>query len=50
MADERRPDPDPPRSDQAPGEEVIQVNDPYKGGDPAREEPGRADEQHPTGG
>lgn len=39
------------RSDQAPGEEVVQVNDPYRGGDPAPEEQhGKEDDQHPTGG
>ena len=39
------------RSDQAPGEEVVQVNDPYRGGGPPPEEQhGKEDEQHPTGG
>ena len=38
-------------SDQAPGEEVVQVNDPYKGGEEAPDqEPSTADDQHPTGG
>ncbi|MDQ6691482.1 MAG: GNAT family N-acetyltransferase [Candidatus Dormibacteraeota bacterium] len=43
-------DPD-QRSGQAPGEEVVQVNDPYRGGGPApEEEHGKEDLQHPTGG
>ena len=38
-------------SDQAPGEEVVQVNDQYTGGEEApADEPSRDDEQHPTGG
>lgn len=41
----------PERSDQAPGEEVVQVNDRYRGGGPPpRDENHRDDEQHPTGG
>jgi hypothetical protein len=41
----------PERSDQRPGEEVVQVNDAYTGGGPApEEEPSREDEQHPHGG
>jgi hypothetical protein len=42
----------PPRqSDQAPGEEVVQVNDPYAGGGPPPEDSAhRDDDQHPTGG
>jgi hypothetical protein len=42
----------PASSDQAPGEETVQVNDPYVGGDPPpQEESNRTeDEQHPTGG
>ena len=39
------------RSDQHPGEEVVQVNDPYEGGAPAPTEPApNQDDQHPTGG
>jgi len=34
---------------QRPGEEVVQVNDPYDGGGSAPDEPTK-DEQHPTGG
>jgi hypothetical protein len=38
-------------SDQAPGEEVVQVNDAYAGGGPPpEEEPSRHDDQHRTGG
>lgn len=37
------------RGGQRPGEEVVQVNDPYDGGRPAPEEP-TDDKQHPTGG
>ena len=41
----------PERSDQAPGEETVQVNDAYTGGEaPPAEEPHSDDEQHPTGG
>jgi hypothetical protein len=42
----------PERSDQAPGEEVVQVNDPYAGGGPppSRDESNLDDDQHPTGG
>ena len=41
----------PPSSDQRPGEEVVQVNDPYTGGGPPPEhEPSQNDPQHPTGG
>jgi hypothetical protein len=41
----------PESSDQAPGEEVVQVNDQYTGGGPPPEaEPAPEDEQHPTGG
>ena len=41
----------PERSDQRPGEEVVQVNDPYTGGGPPPDEvPSREDEQHPHGG
>ncbi len=41
----------PTRSDQAPGEETVQVNDPYVGGDPApQEETSQSNDQHQTGG
>jgi hypothetical protein len=41
----------PDRSDQAPGEEVVQVNDAYAGGGPPPEaEPQPNADQHPTGG
>ena len=44
-------DHDKPSSDQAPGEEVVQVNDAYRGGGPPPEdEAHQDDEQHPTGG
>jgi hypothetical protein len=43
--------PDPERSDQAPGEAAVQVNDAYRGGGPPPErEPGLDDDQHRTGG
>lgn len=41
----------PERSDQAPGEETVQVNDPYTGGGPPPSDESRLDDdQHPTGG
>lgn len=41
----------PERSDQAAGEETVQVNDAYTGGDaPPGDESHSDDEQHPTGG
>jgi len=41
----------PKRSDQAPGEEVVQVNDKYAGdGPPPGEGPAVREEQHNTGG
>jgi hypothetical protein len=41
----------PTRSDQAPGEDAVQVNDPYVGGDPPpEEETSQSDDQHQTGG
>jgi len=41
----------PTRSDQAPGEESVQINDPYVGDDPApEEETPQGDDQHQTGG
>lgn len=39
----------PKRSDQRPGEEVVQVNDPYAGGSPPEDDEPESD-QHPTGG
>lgn len=39
-----------PRSDQAPGEEVVQVNDKYIGGGPAPKRYPLEDDQHRTGG
>jgi hypothetical protein len=40
----------PKTSDQAPGEEVVQVNDQYQGGGPAPEVEPSEHAQHPTGG
>lgn len=40
----------PDRSDQPPGEEVVQVNDAYVGGQPAPDVEPIREEQHPTGG
>jgi hypothetical protein len=41
----------PTRSDQAPGEETVQVNDPYVGGDKSpQEEVSQSGDQHQTGG
>lgn len=40
----------PERSDQAPGEEVVQVNDAYAGDGPPPSEESQEDDQHPTGG
>jgi hypothetical protein len=37
-------------SDQAPGEEVVQVNDKYKGGEPAPDMEQEEQAQHQTGG
>lgn len=38
-------------SDQAPGEETVQVNDAYTGGGrPPRDDSHSDDDQHPTGG
>ena len=39
-----------PRSDQAPGEEVVQVNDKYMGGLPPEDERAYQDPQHKTPG
>jgi hypothetical protein len=40
----------PARSDQPPGEHVVQVNDAYTGGKPAEEVAPLREQQHPTGG
>jgi hypothetical protein len=40
----------PQTSDQAPGEEVVQVNDPYKGGGTPPDPGPRETAQHQTGG
>jgi hypothetical protein len=40
----------PQSSDQAPGEEVVQVNDQYKGGDAAPDMTQEEQAQHQTGG
>ena len=40
----------PQTSDQAPGEETVQVNDQYKGGGPAASPGPREHAQHQTGG
>lgn len=40
----------PQTSDQAPGEEVVQVNDQYAGGGPAPESAPSERDQHQTGG
>jgi hypothetical protein len=40
----------PTSSDQAPGEEVVQVNDQYAGGGPAPDVEPSEHAQHPTGG
>jgi hypothetical protein len=45
-----RPTAKPQISDQAPGEEVVQVNDAYVGGGPPPANTPDADLQHPTGG
>ncbi len=47
---ESRPTAKPKTSDQAPGEEVVQVNDQYAGGGPAPELEPSKDAQHQTGG
>jgi hypothetical protein len=44
-----KPKPEDARGGQRPGEEPVQVNDPYGGGGPAPEQP-TDDKQHPTGG
>jgi hypothetical protein len=40
----------PQKSDQAPGEEVVQVNDQYRGGEPAPDMTQEEQAQHQTGG
>jgi len=43
--------PEDTRSGQAPGEEVVQVNDRYQGGGPPPDaDPSVEEQQHPTGG
>ena len=49
-ATEPQPTAKPTTSDQAPGEEVVQVNDKYAGGGPAPELAPSEHAQHPTGG
>ena len=44
------PTPKPQSSDQAPGEEVVQVNDQYRGGEPAPDMTQEEQAQHQTGG
>ena len=42
---------DPRKSDQAPGEQTVQVNDSYESSkEPVEGEPGGEDDQHPHGG
>ena len=45
-----QPEAKPQSSDQAPGEEVVQVNDQYKGGEPAADMQQEEQAQHQTGG
>jgi hypothetical protein len=45
-----RPTAKPQTSDQAPGEEAVQVNDRYKGGESPPEAGPREEAQHQTGG
>jgi len=40
----------PEKSDQPPGEETVQVNDAYVGGQPPPETEANVEEQHPHGG
>ena len=44
-----RPEPKDARGGQRQGEEPVQVNDAYSGGEPPPEHPSE-DKQHPTGG
>ena len=45
-----RPTAKPKSSDQAPGEEVVQVNDQYRGDEPAPDMQQEEQAQHQTGG
>ena len=47
---EDQPTAKPKTSDQAPGEEVVQVNDQYQGGGPPDPVEPSEHAQHPTGG
>jgi hypothetical protein len=47
---EGQPTAKPKSSDQAPGEEVVQVNDQYRGGEPAPNMKQEEQAQHQTGG
>jgi hypothetical protein len=47
---ETQPTAKPKSSDQAPGEEVVQVNDQYRGGEPAPDMQQEEQAQHQTGG
>jgi len=47
---ETTPTAKPKSSDQAPGEEVVQVNDKYRGGGPAPDMTQEEQAQHQTGG
>jgi len=47
---ESAPTAKPKTSDQAPGEEVVQVNDQYRGGEPAPDMTQEEQAQHQTGG
>jgi hypothetical protein len=49
-ATEPKPTAKPKTSDQAPGEEVVQVNDQYAGGGPPPDVEPSEHAQHPTGG
>jgi hypothetical protein len=47
---EAQPTAKPKSSDQAPGEEVVQVNDQYRGDEPAPDMQQEEQAQHQTGG
>jgi hypothetical protein len=47
---EPQPTAKPQSSDQAPGEETVQVNDQYRGGEPAPDMQQEEQAQHQTGG
>jgi len=47
---ESKPTAKPRTSDQAPGEEAVQVNDQYRGGEPAPDMKQEEQAQHQTGG